>query len=203
MKKTLLALAAVASMGVSVSALAAPIGEANFQWVGTVPAPSVSESGFWIVTANGGELLQANNGVLKFDNQNGVIELIESHAFGFKVVTNATPAANDTFNPEEDKSSVAFNARLGALEVGKNGLPSSVDSSNYFAIQALNQATGSNATLTTAADVAFEANQAAYISTVKNPALTGEIAAKGLDAEPNDVWQVVATVALTTKASAL
>lgn len=203
MKKTLLALAVVASIGLSVSALAAPIGEANFQWVGTVPAPSVSESGFWIVTANGGELLQANNGVLKFDNKNGVIELIESQTFGFKVVENATAADGDTFNPAEDNNSVAFNARLGALEVGKNGLPFSVDSSNYFSIQAMNQATGSSVTLTTANDAAFDVNQTAYISTVKNPTLTPEIAAKGLDAEPGDVWQVIATVALTTQASAL
>ncbi|YCO02438.1 hypothetical protein ACB087_10120 (plasmid) [Vibrio sp. VNB-15] len=198
MKKTLLALAAVASLGMSVSASAASIGEANFQWIGTVPAPSVSESGYWIVTANGGELLQANNGVLKFDNKAGVIELIESQTFGFKVVTNAAEVANDKFDPATDKTSVGFKARLGALEVGKNGLPSSVDSSNYFSIQALNQATGANATLTTASDVTFAANQSAYISTVKNPTLTPAIAALGLDAEPNDVWQVVATVALTT-----
>ncbi|WP_052479043.1 hypothetical protein [Vibrio jasicida] len=205
MKKTVLALVAAVSMGMSVSAIATPIGDANFQWVGAVPAPSTSTDAFWIVTANGGELLQANNGFLKFDNNNGVINLVESQKFGFKVVKNAAPAASgdDTFNSTTDKESQPFNARLGALEVGKNGLPSSVDASGYFAIEAQNQATGANTVLTTSADVSFAKDQVAYIQAVKNKALTPEIAAKGLDAQPKDVWQIIATVGLTVPAAAL
>ncbi|CAE6911307.1 hypothetical protein OA39_02254 [Vibrio campbellii] len=188
MKKTVLAVAAVASLGMANTVLAATeeVGQAIFQWVGTVPAPSEARPGYWIVSADGGSVLSATDGVMVFDNKAGEVVLTSASTFGFKVVRDAE-LADGAFNPALDKEGVPYKATLGSIKAGKGGLVSAGGDHGYFAV------TSGTTALSTSTPLNFAANQVATISLAPaTPGSTFDMASA------NDIWAVQASLALTT-----
>ncbi|WP_305816448.1 hypothetical protein [Photobacterium leiognathi] len=193
MKKTILALAALASMGMANTAMATDtnVGQAVFQWAGTVPSPSSSEAGYWIVSADGGSILSATDGVMIFDNKAGEIKLKSATTFGFKVVTDKT-ADGATFNPAEDTAGVAYKATLGGIKAGKGGLTAAGGDDGYFAV------TAGGDVLSTSTAKDFIADEVATVSL--QPAIIDDAFTAATE---GDVWTVQATLALTTTTAAL
>ncbi|WP_318462309.1 hypothetical protein [Photobacterium leiognathi] len=186
MKKTILAIAALASLGMAqtVTAADADAGKAIFQWAGTVPSPSIGAEGYWIVTADGGSILSATDGVMVFDNKAGNIQLKTASTFGFKVVTDK--ATGGAFDPATDTTGVAYKTTLSSIKAGKGGLTAIGGDDGYFAV------TAGGDVLSTSAAKTFAKDEVATV-TLK-PAVDGsnfELASEG------DVWTVQAAVAVT------
>lgn len=186
MKKTLLATATVVAMSLSGAASAVDVGTANFQWVGSVPAASVTEGAYYIVNSYGSEILNATNGVMTFANNAGKITLENASTFGFKVVSDAT--ASDAFDPTVDNTSVAFHAKLSELKAGPDGITSIGGDNGYFAVKA-------NGDLLTSTATSFAAD------TVVNVTVTPAKADSTFDAaSEGQIWTVQAAVAVSTAA---
>ncbi|EEX66634.1 hypothetical protein [Vibrio metoecus] len=141
MKKSSVLLAMFASMAVAPATMA---GVASFQWNGEIPSITTDSDKFWIVVPDGQTLLSATNttaGKLVFRNNNGVVDLLSSTEFGFKVVKNATVEAGPIlgFDPTTDVEDYAYKIQLTDLQVSQNGefLASGTD---YFGIHANNTA---------------------------------------------------------------
>jgi hypothetical protein len=141
MKKTLLAVAALASVGFSAASMAAPmpVGTGSFQWAGTVPAATVSGAGYWIVKDGA---LDLDSGLLTFTNTGGAgaVALQSSSEIGFKVVKDVTAAdnvaPNGTYDAGIDVTPLAYTAVLSNVKVGVNGLASEQAADGYFAVHA-------------------------------------------------------------------
>ncbi|RZP84929.1 hypothetical protein [Vibrio vulnificus] len=184
MKKTLLAAAAV--MGMSGAVVAADVGTANFQWVGTVPAASTTQGVYYIVNADGSAILNATDGVMTFSNNAGKIVLENASTFGFKVVEDAADGGD--FDPATDKTSVAFKAKLGELKAGAAGITSVGGDNGYFGVVA-------NAAPLTSTVRDFAAD------TVVNVTVAPAVAdAEFSQAEEGEAWTVQAAVAVSTAA---
>lgn len=132
-------------LSILTSVLVAPsafAGVASFQWNGEVPAITTDSAKFWIVTPDGQTLLadtDQTSAKLTFRNNAGVVDLVSSQEYSFKVVKNAAAAENDTFNPATDNEAVAYQIALTELKVSQDG--GFVQSGNdYFAIDANNVA---------------------------------------------------------------
>ncbi|MBE8574174.1 hypothetical protein [Vibrio sp. OPT18] len=186
MKKTLLTLAVVATMGLAHSAIAADIGSASFQWAGTVPESSTSNANFWLVTGDGSQELAKTNtqdGVLVFENKTGVVNLVDSSAFSFKVVADSAGVEFDSTTDNED---VSYQVTLASIKTGTSGLLTDDDQGGYFTI------TANNSVLSTT-PTEYVAGQVAEIKVAKDVA-QGVL----VGAEANDKWQVAAVVAVST-----
>lgn len=196
MKKTVLVLGLLSAMGFVQQATAAAgdsAGTAQFQWAGTVPAVSEASEGFFIVNADGTELLTAANGTMAFENKDNNINLVNSQSFGFKVVTD-TEADGGAFDPAVDTTSIPFNAQLISLKAGPEGFVADQDiADSYFGINL-------NDTALTNANSKVEANTIANIKVAKQTTFAGSTIP---DASPGQVWQVMAAVALTDATAAL
>jgi hypothetical protein len=139
MKKTLLAVAALASLGFSAASMATsmPVGTGSFQWAGSVPAATVSGAGYWIVKDGA---LDLDAGLLTFTNTGvaGGVALQSSSEIGFKVVKDVTSAsvdtANGTYDAGVDVTPLAYTAVLSSVKVGVNGLASEQAADGYFAV---------------------------------------------------------------------
>lgn len=188
MKKTVLALAAIATMGMG-QAMAAngDIGAMSFQWTGVVPsAPTPGNGGFFIVDQAGTtELVSTQMGTMTFENDKGVINLVGSTGFGFKVVADAVEDGG-AFDPAADKTPAAYHVNLKSIKSGKDGSLLGGDS-DYFQIDANGEV------LTGTKSKAYQAGQLATISTVKDGAVASLATAKA-----EDTWQVQAEVAVST-----
>ena len=141
MKKTLLAVAALASLGFSAASMAAPmpVGTGSFQWAGSVPAATVSGAGYWIVKDGA---LDLDAGLLTFTNTGvaGGVVLQSSSEIGFKVVKDVTAvddaAPNGAYDAGIDVTPLAYTAVLSSVKVGVNGLASEQSADGYFAVHA-------------------------------------------------------------------
>ncbi|MCX2790695.1 hypothetical protein [Vibrio sp. Sgm 5] len=162
MKKTTVLLTALTSM---IAAPCAFAGTASFQWNGEVPAITTDSAKFWIVTPDGQSLLSATDTTsakLTFRNDAGVVDLVSSQEYSFKVVKNATSIDNDRFDPATDDEAVAYQIALTELKVSQDG--GFVESGNdYFAIDANNTALALNPT----APVARNAGQVTNVVVAK------------------------------------
>lgn len=133
MKKVLLSI--LTSVLVAPSAFA---GVASFQWNGEVPAVTTDSDKFWIVTPDGQTLLSSidkSSAKLTFRNNGGVIDLMGSQEYSFKVVKNAAVVENDSFNPTTDNEAVAYQIALTRFRVSQDG-NFTQSANDYFAIDA-------------------------------------------------------------------
>lgn len=198
MKKAIVTLAILSSIGFTQSSLAATpnIGQASFQWSGTVPAPSVSAAGYWLVSHDGQSLLadtNTHNGVMTFENRAGVINLVDSSAFSFKVVKDRTSptvdTANGEFEPAIDTVGVPYHVSLSSIASGSGGFPAPGDQDGYFTV------TSNGAVISATADKAHAIGEAATIKVAK-----ATTSAQLEGATAGQKWQVAAQVAVSTTA---
>ncbi|HIF9108928.1 TPA: hypothetical protein ACX6SX_002028 [Photobacterium damselae] len=194
MKKTVSMLTMLTAIGVSHMATAADIGTAAFQWTGTVPAMTATNSGYWIVNASGSAVLDANDGVMVFSNtkDNG-IQLSSASTFGFKVVSDVTSASVATpdgrFDPATDTTLVGYQGALVEQKAGANGLVDVGGDDGYFAVTADN-----TPLVAGAAQGAINKKDGGVTNITLAPATKGST----LNANANEKWNVQAIVALST-----
>ncbi|HIF9079023.1 TPA: hypothetical protein ACX6NV_003941 [Photobacterium damselae] len=137
MKKTIIALAALASLGMASSAMAAagdalPAGSSSFQWAGSVPTATNPGAGYFIIQEGDTSF---TDGVLTFTNTtSGGIKLISSNEIGFKVVKDA--AAGGDYDPATDVAPLPYKGTLTSVKVGVNGFVSEQVADGYFDIYA-------------------------------------------------------------------
>ncbi|MGV3003261.1 hypothetical protein [Vibrio sp. E150_018] len=194
MKKTVLTLTTIASLAFSNLALSATgtgdMGTASFQWSGTVPAPSTSEAGYWLVSFDGQSLLSnvnTSNGVMSLENKAGLINLVDSSVFNFKVVKDKE-LSDGSFDPSIDNEGVEYNVSLANLKSGTGGLVSDGDQNGYF-------------TVTANGDVISNTTSKKYSSgmpaSIKLGKASDKVSLEGADS--NQTWQVMAQVAVSTQ----
>ncbi|WP_340642456.1 hypothetical protein [Photobacterium damselae] len=186
MKKTLIALAALASLGMATSATAADkLGQGSFQWAGTVPTIS-SGDGFFIVPA--GSTTDLNGGILTFSNKLGKVELNGSTELSFKVVKDAV--AGDAYDPSVDKTPLTYKGTLTNIKVGVNSLLAEQANNGYFAIAADGSVMDINDADAINKDVAV--NNVTHLTVKKNTKLGA--AASGLNGGDNVVVQALVAI---------
>ncbi|MGR5048746.1 hypothetical protein ACPV3P_08405 [Photobacterium damselae] len=137
MKKMIVAITVLGTLGMASSAMAAagdalPAGTTSFQWAGSVPTATNSGAGYFIIQEGDTNF---TDGVLTFTNTtSGGIQLIDSNEIGFKVVKDA--AAGGDYNPETDVAPLPYKGTLTSVKVGVNGFPSEQAADGYFNIYA-------------------------------------------------------------------
>ena len=135
MKKTLLAVTLLASLGMASSVIAADleVGGATLQWAGSVPAESVSGAGYWIVQDGG---IGFTDGILTFKNDAAGIALNSSSEIGFKVVADAL-TTDVGYQIGVDIAPMNYKYTLTNVKVGVNGLATTQQpTGGYFAVHA-------------------------------------------------------------------
>lgn len=145
MKKTLLAVTTLVSLGISSTAIAAslPTGSATLQWAGSVPAETFSGTGYWIIQDGS---LGFTEGLLTFRNDASGIALNSASEIGFKVVKDEAevpPPGPQSYLPGVDINPMKYAYTLLNIKVGINGLATTQDASGYFAVYADGSATPS------------------------------------------------------------
>ncbi|MGR5050325.1 hypothetical protein ACPV30_14080 [Photobacterium damselae] len=195
MKKTISILATLSALGFAQTSTAADIGTAAFQWTGTVPAMTASNSGYWIVNASGSAILDANDGVMVFSNtKDKGIQLATASTFGFKVVSDITSDSVSTpdgvFNPAVDNTVVGYQGALVEQKAGANGLVDVGGDDGYFAVTA-----DGTPLVAGAAQGAISKQNGSVTNITLAPATDGSSFTK---ANANEKWNVQAIVALST-----
>ncbi|EPS8830561.1 hypothetical protein [Vibrio parahaemolyticus] len=188
MKNTTLSLMMIASFSLAGSAFAATesAGMASFQWQGKVPAATSSNAGYWLVTADGTQQITGTlRGVMDFENNAGVINLVDSQQLSFKVVKDAVKDGNP-FDAAVDNEGVETTLSLVSVAVDQNGMLNEGDDHEYFGISA------NGTEIAKATTTIVDANVPARVKVVKK-AVTSAV----LDLAANDVVQVQAQVAVT------
>ncbi|PSV09568.1 hypothetical protein C0W59_22095 [Photobacterium kishitanii] len=140
MKKTLLALVTLSSLGMASSVMAAagdamPVGTASFQWAGTVPTATNPGAGYFIIQEGDTNF---TDGVLTFTNiASGGVKLNGSNEIGFKVVKDK--ADDGPYKPADDVTPLPYKGTLTSIKVGINGFVSEQVTDGYFNIFADSQ----------------------------------------------------------------
>ncbi len=188
MKKAVIALSLLASMGMANTALAADelAGTVAIQWTGSVPAATTSEDGYWLVDPAANESYDST--ILRemvMVNEANKINLSSSNNFTFIVVKDSD--TDGVFNPELDTEATDFSVTLTSISSGLQGAvtPNS-DSDGYFKIL------GNEEELVYKTAKAYTAGEEAVIQ-VGKASDKDELAG----AKVGDVWQVVANLSVT------
>ncbi|MFM4875107.1 hypothetical protein ACEUDK_19415 [Aeromonas veronii] len=130
MKKTIIAVALLGSLGFVGAASAEISASQTFTWSGTVPAKPTSKG--WVIAAPTGAPI--GNGILTFTTDiESKGELTGSTALRFNVFKELT---SGVANPDEPAAS--YNYSLISLAVNSSGLAQEQDADGYYAIQSNN-----------------------------------------------------------------
>ncbi len=188
MKKAVIALSLLASLGMANTALAADelAGTAVVQWSGTVPAATTSAEGYWLVDPAGSSAYSST--VMRemlFVNDANQINLDRSTSFDFHVVKDN--GLDGIFDPQVDTEATNFSVVLTNISSGPDGVVSpNSDSNGYFKIL------GNQEELVYNTPKAYAAGENATIEVAKaGDKVELENAVAG------QIWQVVATLSVT------
>lgn len=130
MKKTMIAVALLGSLGFISAASAEISASQTFTWSGTVPAAPTSNG--WVIAAPTGAPI--GNGILTFTTDSeGKGELTGSTALRFNVFKELTAGVANTNEP-----ATSYNYSLISLAVNSSGLAQEQDADGYYAIQSDN-----------------------------------------------------------------
>lgn len=116
MKKTILAAAAFAAMGLSSSVMAADLSE-SFQWAGSIPMASDTTQSVYIVPAL--ETSDFQKGTLTFSHDGTDATLTGSSVLSFKVLRDTD--GNGSVSADDTAPTGTFDYTLTTIKVGTEG----------------------------------------------------------------------------------